>query len=352
MNLPQIKKPYIGLGILVFLIFLLLTSFHTETISRESISTFIKTPAQNPFMKSSAGVDNSTLGFGKITYITVEKSRERQRGMECIAHNAGFKMDRHYAFSPIGPDFLIETPKQKAMSAMLSHVEVLREIRSSGVSTALILEDDIDFDLRIRPSLANIAKAVSNYSNPGSQYDIAHPWGTGWDIVWLGYCCGYPWDNIDIVSIPDPIVNAKQLDPTMYIGKTANGTVGNRLIFKAHDNICTLAYAVSYEGAGKILGHIQNQTHSNEPWDLRLNGFIRDGKITSIATHPPVFLTGKGYKSVIHEKPVGETVEKPKTDKRAEGEEKPAKPKPLPGPVFKESSLDHCRKTWDELEQI
>lgn len=69
--------------------------------------------------------------------------------------------------------------------AWLGHLQVLEAARN--YSSALIMEDDSDWDVRIHEQAALVAEAVRNLTVPKTE-TREWPWGEDWDVLWLGHC--------------------------------------------------------------------------------------------------------------------------------------------------------------------
>ena len=85
------------------------------------------------------------------------------------------------------------------------------------------------------------------------------PYGDGWDLLWLGHCASVIDENDSrrFVIRNDPTVPppkhrtnyAKFPDMSMYDNTT-------RIVFANTGGVCLYAYALSYQGAQKILFHL------------------------------------------------------------------------------------------------
>lgn len=62
-----------------------------------------------------------------------------------------------------------------------SHMDVMREIVASNVQSALVLEADVDWDVRIKAQLAAVSAHLPNTT-------ATAPYGLDWDVMWLGHC--------------------------------------------------------------------------------------------------------------------------------------------------------------------
>jgi len=151
-----------------------------------------------------------------------------------------------------------------------------------NLDAALIMEDDMDWDVRLKPQLEIVAAGaravMSNlpdtYFPTGRASSTAgpipnSPYGDDWDILWLGHCGEpFPEELVENKELPDddPGKVAMKLRYTILNDATVPPLdhVTGIVDFKAHPErtrwvhitaapICTFAYAVSNRGAQKIL---------------------------------------------------------------------------------------------------
>ncbi|AEO59859.1 glycosyltransferase family 25 protein [Thermothelomyces thermophilus ATCC 42464] len=69
----------------------------------------------------------------------------------------------------------------------MGHLHTLKTIIDKRWMTALILENDADWDIEIKKQLALVAphiRAVTNSTSHGQP----QPYGSTWDLLWLGHC--------------------------------------------------------------------------------------------------------------------------------------------------------------------
>lgn len=169
-------------------------------------------------------------------------------------------------------------------------------IVNEKISSALIIEDDADWDIRIKSQLLDFARAsriltqpVSNsesfldptfphpLENKSSSVEFTlsrfgsvqtprlSPYGDNWEILWIGHC-GARFADIErsaksprgrVLTYEDPTVVQSQYfnqgyGATELIEKYPNHT---RAYHHAGENTCTTAYAVTQESARRILYH-------------------------------------------------------------------------------------------------
>jgi hypothetical protein len=112
---------------------------------------------------------NATLGFGKIYVLNLETREDRHDEMAFIAAASGLKL----SFVPGVNSKVLEkqslpdvygTPQVILEPAHLAcyrgHANIWRKMVEDGVETALIMEDDIDWDLNIRETMPRVKKAL------------------------------------------------------------------------------------------------------------------------------------------------------------------------------------------------
>lgn len=167
------------------------------------------------------------------------------------------------------------------------HMNIIRDIVRSGLSSALILEDDADWDIQIAQQMQQFAvatrqvlaqrpyrspKETSMYSMPDS------PYGADWDLLWVGHCGGWPpppqfhqyhsiiradhtmppaWDIVDLTSDLDKSQNICSAHEGRHPkGRTCESprlAPDERIVQYKGSPICTAGYAISQQGARKLL---------------------------------------------------------------------------------------------------
>ena len=138
------------------------------------------------------------------------------------------------------------------------------------LSTAVIFEDDTDWDVGFKSQLENYAL--------GSQYLSGHihnpkshsPYGDDWDMLYLGHCGNSPVDddNRRFVIKNDPTVPpAQHRQNYAAIPDMSSYDNHTRIIYPSNGGVCTYSYALSYRGAQKILYHMSMLVYS-DPVDI------------------------------------------------------------------------------------
>lgn len=208
-----------------------------------------------------------------------------------------------------------------------------------NLSSALIMEDDVDWDIRIKSQLQKIALGttaltqpkisnrteyldpsypestghdshtevfITSEQNPPIHAPEASPYGDSWDLLWLGHCgmrTPTPDDNNKkgiplgrAVITPDETVPEKQYLPMRFENTEWQRDLESypphtRIVTRAMGGICTLAYAVSQQGARKLLYEL-SLNRLDAPYDLALMGTCennRDTHFTCLGVLPAVF---------------------------------------------------------------
>jgi hypothetical protein len=139
-----------------------------------------------------------------------------------------------------------------AALAWLAHIDVLKLIIQNRWQSALVLEDDVDWSVDIRKQTSEVAKAVLELTGQRAGHDA--PYALDWDIIWMGHCGDPPdfkhkpfvaWDDRTVLPL-DRYENINR-HVTTQLGE------GQRAVHFSSSPICTWAYAVSAEGARKVM---------------------------------------------------------------------------------------------------
>ena len=156
-------------------------------------------------------------------------------------------------------------------SGQVKEADMMIRIVERDLATALVLEDDIDWDVGLKSIIHQIALSTnalmrSNFSNidfatvPSVPVARTTPYGDDWDVIWLGHCEMHlpPYGILTIHNDPTvpehrhlrsfieteltPLVSYPEHTRTVFLG-TREGT-------------CSLAYAVTQSAARRMLYQI------------------------------------------------------------------------------------------------
>lgn len=151
---------------------------------------------------------------------------------------------------------------------------------ANNIATALIFEDDADWDVGIRAQMRELARGT-RWLGDETEKDTKHssPFGDDWDILWVGHCSTKSGHDPRRWVVPhDPTVVPPEHriyhdKPNMQNWEAGpNADNQTRIFFVATWGVCTTAYAVSIRGAMKMLYH-QSLSKFNMPIDTGL-GFM------------------------------------------------------------------------------
>lgn len=158
----------------------------------------------------------------------------------------------------------------------------------NNYTTALIIEDDLDWDVRLKSLLKDFA--ISNNvltTNTGTfQFDQlppndppkVSPYGDDWDLLWIGHC-GMHLSASNIVfqqndpSVPEPQYlhswDANEITPLYGYPKHT------RVVMRqVQTPVCSLAYAISQKGARSLLYNLGLRKF-NAPFDVMLRSWCQ-----------------------------------------------------------------------------
>lgn len=159
-------------------------------------------------------------------------------------------------------------PKGCHLACAFDHRSIWQRIVDENISSALIMSSDAAWDARIRSQLLGFCDAAQTLTNkspdPSSigknMQPVFGPYGTDWDILWLGHCGsnGEAFDAPinDLTEIPHAkIWTAPDGRPL----EAQYSSTDIRLISdKPVGDLCLSSYAVSYRGAVKLLSLVED----------------------------------------------------------------------------------------------
>ncbi|KAL8913363.1 MAG: hypothetical protein Q9171_001840 [Xanthocarpia ochracea] len=237
---------------------------------------------------SSADVKNSTLGFERVFVINLPERYDKLDIFTLAASLTGFSHDVIEGIK--GATVVNKTlptldnipKKEKSRNNIVgcwrAHLNFAQKIVRERIQTALVLEDDSDWDVSFKDQLADFATGSRYISN--STTLSRSPYGDDWDLLWLGHCSAqqHPSDqrrfvieNDDTVPPMAHRVNFNEVPKLNELGYD-NST---RIVFRANEGVCLYSYALSYRGAQKVL-RWQNNIKKFNPIDLGMGHQCRD----------------------------------------------------------------------------
>lgn len=150
---------------------------------------------------------NRTLGFATIYAITTNTTW-RVQGMKAAANLTGIDVDFYYPRQVPKEEVKEfrtsseghEIGRGKAL-AWLAHLDVVQHIVDQGLETALIIEDDVDWDVYVREQMFQVSEAfgsrqaaLKGEKKPTAvEGDAEHPYG----MEWWGQLAHCSYDSAD-----------------------------------------------------------------------------------------------------------------------------------------------------------
>lgn len=251
-----------------------------------------------------SGWSNSTLGTAAIIALNSPSRPDRRDYLALMAAMTDIKltwMDARTS-APIAKALPHEhNPglKDVEYACWRTHADAWRKVVEEGWDTAMIMEDDADWDGGIHEQMTLAWEALTQITNdPTASTEAKSYFPTSidiqrvddrWDIFYTGTCMDYPAPDYLLINDPQlPQTSTWWLDAiyTQYFATTA---VIRRLIQPSIEPVCTHSYIVSQTGARKLLFH----TNMFLPWgvDVAIIKLINKGTIKGYSIIPPLFVS-------------------------------------------------------------
>jgi hypothetical protein len=344
MKYPIIFATVFAAGIVVHLLSVYTLGYFSSTSAFEE---GLRTPsdkANSRLDKSIAkkihdDVYNETLGFQEIFVISLADRSDKQDSISvqatlsniCITVVDGVVgKDVPAKAKPYGMD---RTPPE--VGCWRSHLNIMQHVVQHRLRSALIMEDDADWDVAIKAQMFQLAlgsRWLLNNSAETTTSSHISPYGEGWDLLWIGHCSmqGDPADRRAWVIPRDPTVlppgkRSEFFEPDMTPWESGpDADPQTRIVFVPGFGFCSTSWAVSLAGAEKIL-YRQSMSPFNDAVDMGVGAMCRDKTLnmsciapfpTIIGNSKPAGNTDRGSDIVVD---IGKTSdrirEKPVSDK-------------------------------------
>ncbi|KAB8294116.1 hypothetical protein EYC80_009565 [Monilinia laxa] len=304
------SRPYI-IGACVALTLILFLSLQTRQESSTASSKWLDysdkapiSPEHRNYLSATSGTrlrpadttseigraSNSTLGFERVFVIGLPDRSDKRDAMVLSASLTGFHVEfvdgllgEHVSdrARPPGLDL-----KDGALGSWRGHMNTIRRIIENNLASAFIMEDDVDWDIRLLNQLPEYARGIRTLSHIPLEQRQHSPYGDDWDILWPGHCgdvlpstltkdpSAPPKDDLYIIK-EDETVAPKSAQT--WLKALADYPENTRIVHKAGAPICAFGYGVSYRGAQKILMALAVKGGMNLAVDNALALLCRDG---------------------------------------------------------------------------
>lgn len=291
---------------------------------------------------------NQTLGFEKIFLLSLPSRDDRHDEFSLLSAAYDLRVERVDGVWP--KDMVMEgqpvfdddvTATEKA--CWRAHVRIWRKMVEDKVESALILEDDADFDVNLREAMGKLQHPLHVLFDSVQEHHRAprpssrSPWmESEWDMIYFGACMEYPFSRTQVdpstplttfgrsalvgrsapyVIYNDPTVadltdskmpetlnfyGALGIDlPQRVLGEgdprydlpgftsTLSASQRLRVVGKTHSPWCLTSYSLTYRGALRLLYHATRHVEDAVDWQTIKASSI--GWINSYTVYPPLF---------------------------------------------------------------
>ncbi|KAM3414604.1 hypothetical protein BST61_g9763 [Cercospora zeina] len=202
---------------------------------------------------------NRTLGFEKIIVLNLPQRHDKRDEMSLSASVS--RIDFEWMDGVDGASMSAKS-KPSMMNDELSgdnntlgcwraHMNALQHVVKENIETALIMEDDADWDVNLKQQLVDFARG-SKYLQGNSDSETSSPYGDDWDMLWLGHCGVYHgprssqrfWTSRDDPTVVPPELHRWQRRrPDMRHPLLSSNF--SRITFAAKGGLCAIAYAIA-----------------------------------------------------------------------------------------------------------
>ena len=178
------------------------------------------------------------------------------------------------------------------LGRMLNMLLIVRIIRRR-LSSAVIIEDDADWDSNLRSTLEYLALGSQALLDTPQDKPPLSPYGDGWDMIWFGHCATstIKGDDRRFIMKNDPnVAPSKHRANYGDVPDMSPYDEHTRIVFFSAGNTCTYSYALSYHGAAKILKYLSMDIF-NMPIDYGLREMCEtpDRGFKCISVFPQIF---------------------------------------------------------------
>lgn len=251
-------------------------------------------------------VTNDTLGFSKVFVVGLPERTDKRDALALTTALTGFHVDwvdgvRGETIPDKAVPFRIDRKllMETNLGSWRGHMNAIRRIVDEDLESALIMEDDMDWDVRLRSQLEDVAKGARMILGDGTT-DPSSPYGDGWDVMWLGHC-GEPFPETleENRGKPDDHPGMQYMktryaienDATVPPPERTTGLIDfhaypyTRFVHVTGAPICSFAYALSQAGARKVLFDL-SVDHLTGAFDNALGGLCRRS-VSSVGEENP-----------------------------------------------------------------
>ncbi|OCT46061.1 hypothetical protein CLCR_00429 [Cladophialophora carrionii] len=260
---------------------------------------FSQQPPEETGVGKLADTMNSTLGFGKVFVISMPDRADKRDAFSLQARlsNITFQVRDGVPGADVPAKAL--PLDAGATGCWRAHLNIMQEMVRENIQSALVFEDDADWDVAIKYQMLQAARATRFVTGQPEDAKSISPYGDDWDIIWFGHCAANtdPEHDRRFVVTDDPTVlppwsRSEFIKPDMSAWEEDSDDYLNfqtRIYFKSSWNSCTAAYAISLRGAEKVV-FTESMVPYNDPVDNGMGAMCNQHFLdfTCIAPFPTV----------------------------------------------------------------
>ncbi|KAK7206463.1 hypothetical protein BZA70DRAFT_309322 [Myxozyma melibiosi] len=306
-------------GVVVFL--LLLSKTAVPTASSSSVAQGkVVTHDGHVSTDAISDIQNRTLGFGAILLLSLPTRSDRQDAMSLLASETNFTItdtipgvfskdvdEKAYPPGP-GREKMATERYFPYLGSWRSHMNLFRYIVDNNIESALVLEDDVDWDFHLRTQLSAFAVGLrqSPLRRPYTADEIAnYPYGADWDMLHFAaskiHTAPAPRDKArtvynDPFRAPTSVVKDACTDRGWFcfieLMKDAGVDEGRRAIVPTFDTVGLSAFAVSLRGAKRLLYYLSYK-ELVDTLDLSISDAFQKGHLRGWTVIPPIMAEWK-----------------------------------------------------------
>jgi hypothetical protein len=167
----------------------------------------------------------------------------------------------------------------------LGHLNALRNVIANGWATALIMEDDADWDIKIKEQMKLVAPMIKELTNATRSSNS--PYGDSWDLLWLGHA-GDPIDFKDgnYVATMDQTLPESTIYRHVYGGRSYFPPQ-LRVVHYSIAPLCTFAYAVTQAAALKM--YALSRGGQDRIITMNMRKWCTQGTLRCVTVNPELF---------------------------------------------------------------
>ncbi|KAK4946820.1 hypothetical protein LTR10_014323 [Elasticomyces elasticus] len=126
--------------------------------------------------------------FEKIFVISLPSRSDKRESISVQASLTDFDVNFVAGVKDADIDGQTMQGEANVLGCWRAHMNVLQMIVNQNIATALILEDDADWDVGLRAQLVQYARGARYLQGVAETTVTRSAYGEDWDMLWLGHC--------------------------------------------------------------------------------------------------------------------------------------------------------------------